>query len=137
MKYVFAPSGFSYYTTASEAYTAVNTITDTHKEYFPQLIVPVFDVSDSVQRTLISRMMVQNQHTNLYRTVQYDSLTLNDISSSRATELTSLAVLMIKGTAGETSALAKYYANLGNEDKGGFFGDILATLTPIAQAIGL
>lgn len=137
VQYVFAPSGFSYYTTASEAYTAVNTITDTHKEYFPQLIIPVFDVSDSVKRTLVSRMMVQNQHTNIYRTVQYDSVSLNDISSSRATELTSLAVLMIKGTAGETSALAKYYANLGNEDKGGFFGDILATLTPIAQAIGL
>jgi len=135
-KRVYAPSGYTMESTVTEAYSAVNYITDTHKEYLPQLIIPVFDVSTSVNRGIVSRMQVQGQHINNYKTTQYGVNALNDLSANRAQDLSVLASLCVTGTAGQSSALALYYKGLGEGSHGGWLGDIFAAATPIVKALG-
>jgi len=129
VKYI-APPDSTIFNQFTLGYSSILPITETKKENYPQFILPVIEI---VPGALPSIPQVQTATLEPY-SLEFNSST---IFNNRATEIIAAGVNNVVGLAGRKTDLSSFTETLSNMGKGGFLGDMFATVGNLGTAIGI
>jgi len=117
--------------------TGIIPITSTHKEYLPDLILPIIEILDPEVNPL-SIPTVYGVQTATHEKFSLNKKTKNgSVYSTRAAEIILSVSHHVTGLAGHKSELADYMMKLSEQNCGGFVGDLFSTLGNVTNAIGI
>jgi len=130
-KRFFNPNGSDIHSEYTFSYSGMLPITQTHKEFFPFLVLPVIEL---VNNSLPGQQQVQTATMEPFSLATgTDQLVFN----SRSMELFSGLPNYVTGIAGRKTELSSYMGALSDNNAGGFLGDLFSTVGNIANTIGL
>jgi len=128
----YAPTPNSVYTERTTMYSGMQPITQTHKEYFPHLQLPVIELSPG-QLPYSQQIQIATMEPFSLKA----SPNIQNVFATRGTEIFDAISDSIVGRAGKKSELAGFVETLANSNQGGFLGDLFSTVGSIANTIGL
>jgi len=129
-KDIYSPPNSTILVEVTQAISGYIPITDVHRAIFPQLILPVIELSDG-------ELPTQTQVQTASKEVWYytNPGLLAPTLSTRAMELLSGVENNVKGTAGEPTELAKFIMAMSEAEKGGFLGNLFTTVSSLASIV--
>jgi len=119
----YNPPGSTIFTEFTVAVSGVIPITDSHRQMFPQLILPVIELVDGA---LPSQSQYQTAVKELYTYV--NSSVSSNLVNNRALEIASGVPNFVKGLAGENTEWSEFCSNKSKQNEGGFLGNLFSTV---------
>jgi len=108
------------------------TITATHKQYFPQLILPIIDLDS------MNGLPTQNQVqvSSIEPFSVFKNIGEGTTFASRWDEISSGMNNMVVGLSGKKSPLSDFIKALSDNNQGGFLGDLFSFVGDAANSVG-
>jgi len=119
----YNPPNSTIYSEYTLAVSGVIPITDSHRQMFPQLILPVIEIVDG---SLPSQSQYQTAVKELY--VYVNSTVTSNLINNRAMEIASGIPNFVKGLAGENTEWSEFCSNKSKQNEGGFLGNLFSTV---------
>jgi len=132
MELFYAPPTNTPFKEWSLGYSGMLPITDTLREYFPNLILPIVEVGDGL---LPSQSQYQVSVLEPFSIATGTSI-VNTLAT-RGVELLNAIPDDVIARSGQQTEFSKFVDELSRRDDGGFLGDLFATVGGFANAIGL
>jgi len=129
---LYAPPTNTPFSEWTLAYSGMIPITDTLREYFPNLILPIVEIGDG---SLPNQSQFQVSVLEPYSIAT--NVNIVNTLATRGSELLNAIPDDVLGRSGQQTELSKFVDELSKTDQGGFLGDLFAVVGGIANTIGI